>query len=93
VAAPLVRAVLYMCTLVAARRNPVLRAFYALLCKLLIMLNALLRHQLPWNPEFAFDSPIVFFRRLSARRRDRGIGICRSSSMYNITLCYIRKPE
>jgi hypothetical protein len=24
------------------------------------MLNALLRHQLPWNPEFAFDSPYSF---------------------------------
>jgi hypothetical protein len=56
----LVRAVLYMCSLVAARRNPVLRAFYALLCKLLIILNALLRHQLPWSPEFAFDSPYSF---------------------------------
>jgi hypothetical protein len=65
-----VRAVLYMATLVATRRNPVLRAFYARLLaagkkpkvaltacmrKLLIMLNAILRHQLPWNPEFACD--------------------------------------
>jgi len=56
-----VRAVLYMATLVATRRNPVLRAFYARLLaagkklkvaltacmrKLLIMLNAILRHQL-----------------------------------------------
>ena len=53
-----VRAVLYMCTLVATRRNPLLRAFYARLiaagkkpkvaltacmCKLLIMLSAMLR--------------------------------------------------
>jgi transposase len=61
-----VRAVLYMCTLVATRRNPVLRAFYARLLaagkkpkvsltacmrKFIIMLNAILRHQTPWNPE------------------------------------------
>jgi transposase len=61
-----VRAVLYMCTLVATRRNPVLRAFYlrlraagkkpkvaltACMRKLLIMLNAVLRHQSAWNPE------------------------------------------
>jgi transposase len=50
----------------------VLRAFYARLLtagkkpkvalsacmrKLLIMLNAILRHQLQWNPEFAFALP------------------------------------
>jgi transposase len=67
-----VRAVLYMCALGATRRNPVLRAFYARLLtagkkpkvaliacmrKLLIMLNAILRHQLQWNPEFALPSP------------------------------------
>jgi transposase len=61
-----VRAVLYMCTLVATRRNPVLRAFYlrlraagkkpkvaliACMHKLLIMLNAMVRHQTTWNPE------------------------------------------
>jgi transposase len=61
-----VRAVLYMCTLVATRRNPVLRAFYlrlraagkkpkialtACMRKLLIMLNAMVRHQTTWNPE------------------------------------------
>lgn len=65
-----VRAVLYMTTLVATRRNPVVQTFYARLLaagkkpkvaltacmrKLLVMLNAILRHQLPWNPEFAFD--------------------------------------
>jgi transposase len=65
-----VRGVLYMCTIVATRRNPMLRAFYARLLaagkkpkvaliacmrKLLIMLNALFRDQIPWNPEFAFD--------------------------------------
>jgi transposase len=60
-----VRAVFYMCTLVATRRNPVLSAFYARLLaagkkpkvaltacmrKFIIMLNAMLRHQTPWNP-------------------------------------------
>ena len=60
-----VRAVLYMCTLVATRRNPVLRTFYlrlraagkkpkialtACMRKLLIMLNAVVRHQTTWNP-------------------------------------------
>ena len=70
-----VRAVLYMCTLVAARHNPVLQAFYlrllgagkkpkaaltACMRKLLIMLNAILRHQLQWNPEFAFAAPSPF---------------------------------
>jgi transposase len=63
-----VRAVLYMCTLVATRRNPVLRAFYtrlraagkkpkvaltACMRKLLVMLNAMLRDHVPWNPELA----------------------------------------
>jgi transposase len=63
-----VRAVLYMCTLGAIRRNPQLGAFYARLIatgkkpkvaltacirKLLIMLNAVLRQQIPWNPELA----------------------------------------
>lgn len=60
-----VRAVLYMCTL---GRNPQLQAFYARLIaagkkpkvaltacirKLLIMLNAVLRQRIPWNPELA----------------------------------------
>ena len=54
-----------MCTLVATRRNPVLRAFYlrlraagkkpkialtACMRKSLITLNALVRHQTTWNP-------------------------------------------
>ena len=47
-----VRAVLYMCMLVAPRRNPVLRAFYtACMHNLLIMLNAVVRHQTTWNHE------------------------------------------
>jgi len=52
----------------ATRRNPVLRAFYLRLCaagkkpkvaltacmrKLLIMLNAVVRHRTTWNPELA----------------------------------------
>lgn len=63
-----VRAVFYMCTLVATRRNPLVKAFYARLLaagkkpkvaliacmrKFLVVLNALLRHQTPWNPEVA----------------------------------------
>jgi hypothetical protein len=59
-----VRAVLYMCMLVARRRNPVLRAFYtACMCKLLIMLNAVVRHQTAWNPELraiSSDLPSTF---------------------------------
>jgi transposase len=60
-----VRAVLYMCTLVATRRNPVLRAFYlrlraagkkpkialtACMRKLIGILNAVVRHRTTWNP-------------------------------------------
>jgi transposase len=59
-----VRAAWYMGTLVAIRHNPVLRAFYERLCaagkpkkvaltacmhKLLLILNALLRHRTPWR--------------------------------------------
>ena len=59
-----VRAVLYMATLVATRFNPVIRSFYARLCsngkskkvaltacmrKLLIILNAMLKHHTPWS--------------------------------------------
>jgi transposase len=60
-----VRAVLYMCTLSAARRNPVLKAYYgrllaagkkpkialtACMRKLLTILNAMLKHRTPWAP-------------------------------------------
>ncbi|MCH7978181.1 MAG: IS110 family transposase [Acidobacteria bacterium] len=63
-----VRATLYMATLVASRFNPVIRAFYQRLCeagkpkkvaltacmrKLLTILNAMLKHKQPWNPELA----------------------------------------
>jgi len=63
-----VRAVLYMGTLVAVRHNPILRAFYqrlraagklpkvaltACMRKLLTILNAMLKHQRPWNPNYA----------------------------------------
>ena len=61
-----VRAVLYMSTLSATRHNPVLRALYrrllasgkkpkialiACMRKMIIILNAVLRHQTSWNPE------------------------------------------
>ncbi len=60
-----VRAALYMAAMVAARFNPVIRAFYQRLCvagkakkvalvacmrKLLTIINAMLKHQRPWNP-------------------------------------------
>jgi transposase len=63
VAAPAVRAVLYMATLAAARCNPLIRPYYAYLralgkpqkvalvaClhKLLTILNAMLRDRTPW---------------------------------------------
>ena len=59
-----VRAVLYMNAIVAARFNPVIRAFYQRLCragkakkvaltacmrKLLVILNAMLKHRTPWH--------------------------------------------
>jgi transposase len=59
-----VRTVLYMATLVATRHNPVIRNFYARLCavgkpkklaltacmhKLLLILNAMVRHGTPWS--------------------------------------------
>jgi len=61
-----IRATLYMAALVAARFNPVIRAFYQRLCaagkakkvaltacmrKLLIILNAMLKHRTPWRAE------------------------------------------
>ncbi len=63
-----VRATLYMATLVATRHNPSIRAFYrrlrdagkppkvalvAAMRKLLTILNAILKHQLPWTPASA----------------------------------------
>jgi len=60
-----VRAALYMAAIVAARFNPVIRAFYQRLCaagkakkvalvacmrKLLIIVNAMLKHRRSWNP-------------------------------------------
>ena len=59
-----VRAVLYMGAIVAARFNPVIRSFYQRLCragkakkvaltacmrKLLVILNAMLKHRTPWR--------------------------------------------
>jgi transposase len=61
-----IRAALYMAALVAARFNPVIRAFYQRLCaagkakkvvltacmrKLLIILNAMLKQRTPWRTE------------------------------------------
>ncbi len=66
-----VRATLYMGTLVATRFNPVIRVFSQRLCaagkakkvaltacmrKLLIILNAMLKHQTPWTTKFAHSS-------------------------------------
>jgi transposase len=60
-----VRTALYMAALVASRYNPVLRAFYqrlraagkpgkvalvAVMRKLLTTLNAMIKHETPWNP-------------------------------------------
>ncbi len=61
-----VRAVLYMAALTATRYNPVIKAFYqrllaagkvkkvaltACMRKLLTILNAMVKHQQPWNPK------------------------------------------
>lgn len=66
-----VRAVLYMATVAASRCNPVIQAFYARLLaggkakkvaltacmhKLLIILNAMVKHQTPWRENIAFTS-------------------------------------
>jgi transposase len=63
-----VRAVLYMAALVASRYNPVIRQFYrrlraagkapkvalvACMRKLLTILNAMLKHRIPWSPVIA----------------------------------------
>lgn len=63
-----IRAVLYMATLAATQRNPVIRAFYARLLqagkpkkvaltacmrKLLTILNAMAKHRTPWAPALA----------------------------------------
>ena len=66
-----VRAVLYMSTLAAVRHNSVLKAFYerlravgkapkvaltACMRKLLTILNAMLKHQTPWQENYAHHS-------------------------------------
>jgi len=66
-----VRAALYMATLVASRYNPLIRSFYQRLCaagkpkkvaltacmrKLLTILNAMLKHHVPWQVDYAFTS-------------------------------------
>ena len=63
-----VRTALYMAALTASRRNPVIREFYkrlraackapnvalvACMRKLLVILNAMLRHRVPWRPVVA----------------------------------------
>lgn len=63
-----VRSALYMATLVAVRFNPTIKGFYEKLCaagkkkkvalvacmrKILIILNAMLKQNLPWNPAIA----------------------------------------
>lgn len=63
-----VRSVLYMATLAAIRHNPVIRKFHqrlitagklkkvaitACMRKLLVILNAIVRHNKPWNVDFA----------------------------------------
>lgn len=63
-----IRATLYMAALVATRHNPVIRAFYsrlrdagkpakvaivACMRKLLTILNAMVKHQIPWQPDRA----------------------------------------
>jgi transposase len=60
-----VRTALYMAAIVAVRFNPIIRGFYQRLCaagkakkvalvasmrKLLTIINAMLKHQTPWNP-------------------------------------------
>jgi transposase len=60
-----VRTALYMAALTASRRNPVIKDFYtrlrtagkppnvalvACMRKLLVMLNAMLKHRAPWRP-------------------------------------------
>jgi transposase len=65
-----VRTMLYMASLSAVRHNPVLRACYqglldrgkakklalvACMRKLLVILNAMLRDQRPWNPDYLLD--------------------------------------
>ena len=66
-----VRAALYMAALVATRYNPVLRVFYQRLCaagkpkkvaltacmrKLLTILNAMVKHHHPWNPQLVLEN-------------------------------------
>jgi len=63
-----VRSALYMCTLVATRHNPLIKAFYqrlvlagkpkmvalvASMRKLLTILNSIIKHNRSWNPSYA----------------------------------------
>ena len=66
-----VRTALYMAAIVAARFNPIIRAFYqrlraagkakkvalvACMRKLLTIVNAMLKHRTPWNPTLVQDA-------------------------------------
>jgi len=66
-----VRSILYMATLVATRRNSIIKAFYQRLCaagkpkkvaliacmrKLLIILNSMLKHKTPWRYTYSSAS-------------------------------------
>ena len=89
------RATLYMSTLVAVRYNPVLKAFYerlraagkaakvaltACMRKLLTILNAMVKHHTPWQPQevlyrLTYEAPLTnktvapLLRRSGFRRR------------------------
>jgi hypothetical protein len=91
-----------MATLVATRRNPLLQAFYARLLaagkkpkvaltacmrKLLIMLNATLRHQLPWNPDFVSGVPYPFSAACM-----RGSAVVVSNLVYHWTFETVAAP-
>ena len=69
-----VRGPLYMAALVASRHNPAIRAFYqrllkagklkkvalvACMHKLLVILNAMIKHGTTWNPTHAADTKVV----------------------------------
>jgi len=66
-----IRSVLYMCTLVATRHNPLIKAFYqrlvqagkpkkvaliASMRKLLTILNSMIKHNHSWDPSYAKNS-------------------------------------
>jgi len=58
--------------LLAAGKKPKV-ALTACMRKLLTMLNAILRQQLPWNPEFTCDVPYPFSTAQAGARGDAAI--------------------